>query len=427
MFTLGILVRIVTYCFLAPENNDLHGRVLQFLVDHHALPLVWQEHEAHNPPLYYLLAAPILAWTGSMKMVQLLSLVFSCTTLWVLFRLIQDGGLIENASARLYALLLICFLPQFVMFSLYVSSDALAILLGACLALQTWRYIRRPCWKELLLLAVTLSLGLLTKTVFVVAAPILLALVAWYPRTRRHGWTGLLRADVFLILSLILGGYKFADNAVRYHDPFFNNMDLQDDDWRIAHRQTYRGIASLVDVNLERLLISPFMSPVTDGSYPVMLYGTFWFQHIRESNFIRLGFEKVRYLAWGIFVLALIPSLVFFTGLGGLARDLPGLLRKFDGARAEDLRALMRSTQAMILCLGILMLWITAWRYQEFSAMQGRLLFPWMFGGAVVFSRGVPKGDRGIAARGVRIAIFGLIALFLIYLASEMGALVWKR
>jgi len=210
---------------------------------------------------------------------------------------------------------------------------------------------------------------------------------------------------------------------MRYHDPFFNNMDLEDDDWRVADRQSYRGIGSLIDINLGRLLISPRRSPVTEGSYPVLLYGTFWYQHIRESNLIRLSASRTRYVAGTIYVLALVPTFLFLRGLGKLVRDLPRLVRHFDGARLEDLRGLMRSTAAMILVLGAVMIWITAWRYHEWSAMQGRLLFPWMFGGVAVFAAGVPLTAGGRMGGLLRGAMFGLTSAFLVYFAAEIGSL----
>jgi 4-amino-4-deoxy-L-arabinose transferase-like glycosyltransferase len=418
------LLRIVTYYFLAPENNDSHGSVVQFLVDHHTFPLVGQEHEAHNPPLYYLLAAPILAWTGSMKAVQSLSLIFSLATLWILLKLIYDSGLIPNPSARFYTALLVCLLPQFLFFSLYVSNDGLAILIGATLSLLTWRYVRDPSWKQLLLLALTLALGLLTKTTFVAAFPVLLALVFWHPREKRRGWTGLLRADVFLIIVVALGSYKFLDNAARYRDPFYNNMSTQEG-WHLNHMQTYRGFWSFADINIGRLLISPTVSPTTAGSYPVLLYGTFWYQHIPESNLIALTEPKYRYLGSAVFLIALIPTWFFLTGLGKLALGLPALLQNFDASCEDDLDRLTISVLAMILVSALALLCAAGWQYREWSIFQGRFLFPWFFAGLAAFSAGVPVSSDGAMARILRVGMAILVGLFALYLAAEFARVLW--
>jgi 4-amino-4-deoxy-L-arabinose transferase-like glycosyltransferase len=322
---------------------------------------------------------------------------------------------------------MVCVLPQFVMFSLYVSSDSLATLLGAVISIETWRYVQSPGWKRLLLLGFTLALGLLTKATFVAAIPVLLALVFWVPRARRPGWNGLLRADVFIVIALLLGGYKFADNLVRYHDPFYNPMNRQED-WHLDHMRSYRGFRSFADVNVGRLLISPIVSPVTDGSYPVLLYGTFWYQHIPESNFRGLIASPFRYLGSVIFALALIPTAAFFTGLGKLVRQFPAMLRRVDASQAdadaEVQRRLAISALALILVSQVALLAATALRYHEWSIFQARFLFPWFFSGIAAFSEGFPPAASA-SARILAAAMATLTALFLLYLSSEIALLLW--
>jgi len=314
-------------------------------------------------------------------------------------------------------------MPQFIMFSLYITSDSLAILLGAVLALKTWHYVRSPNWGELLLLALTLVLGLLTKTTFVAAIPVLLVLVYWYPRENRRGWTNLLRADVFLIIVLALGSYKFVDNLLRYRDPFFNNMNLGED-WHLEHMQTYRGLFSFVDINIGRLLISPIASPVTEGSYPVLLYGTFWYQHIPESNFTGLMATNYRYLGSFVFIFALIPSWFFFRGMARLALGLPALIRNFDATREQDKRQLTLSIMALIIVSSLALLTATVWQYHEWSILQGRFLFPWFFAGMGAFSVGFGTG-RGRVTRILQAGILVLAGLSLLFFAGEFSLILW--
>src|ERR1039458_3765981 len=100
----GILLRVVVFVFLAPLNNDDHGEVIKFLVDHGRLANVSELLQAQHPPLYYLLAAPVLKFTGNYKLVQLLSLWFSIGTLLVLHHLIWRAGLIADTRAHTYAM-----------------------------------------------------------------------------------------------------------------------------------------------------------------------------------------------------------------------------------------------------------------------------------------------------------------------------------
>ncbi len=111
-------------------------------------------------------AAPILSASGSLKIVQILSLGLSIASLIVIYQIVFETPLIQAKTARLYSFALICFLPQFIMFTLYVSNDTLAIFMGCLTVLQTYRFIQLHDWKQTLLLAVVLGLGLLTKATF---------------------------------------------------------------------------------------------------------------------------------------------------------------------------------------------------------------------------------------------------------------------
>ncbi len=418
LLSAGIVLRIVTFFYLSPSNSDHHEEVIVYLIRYHALPQIPDVHEAHNPPLYYVIAAS-LWFTHRLKAVQGLSLVFSMATLVVLFRLITRSGLIRARRAQVYSCLLACFLPQFVLFSLYVTSDTLAILLGSLAAIATWRYIRAPSWRELVVLSVVEGAGLLTKTIFVVLIPVLGMLICWYPREKHPGWNALLRAEAFIVIVTLLGGFKFADNLMRYGDPFYSNMDLRQD-WSIAHERTYRGPVSFFDINPSRLVTSPIAGEATTGSYPVLLYGTFWYPHIPDEGSFNHGQRtNLRYVGSVTYVMALLPGLLFFAGLGKLLWGMPALLRTFDASREEDLRKLARTVCALTIAIGILLLDVTAMRHHEWSIFQGRFLFPWFFGGAVAFSAGVEMVSK--YQRAVDLGMGVLIALFIAFFASEIA------
>ena len=96
-----------------PINNDDHGEVVRLLLQRGRTPTLRDTLQAQHPPLCYRLAAPLLRLTGGNKGVQLLSLVCSIATLLVLYYLVY----IQSVRARTYGVLMVCFLPQFVMFS----------------------------------------------------------------------------------------------------------------------------------------------------------------------------------------------------------------------------------------------------------------------------------------------------------------------
>jgi len=419
----GIAVRLLTFWFLAPSNNDYHAGVIQYIVKYRRLPPTLTPHlpQAQHPPLYYLLASPWLAWSGSLKAVQLFSLACSIAALSLLYRLICRERLIESPQARFYSLLLVCFLPQFVMFSLYISNDTLVFLLGAAAVFQAYRYISAPGWKPLVLLSVVAGLGLSTKATFLAFVPPLLILIAVMGWTQIQAPQAILRSLAFLGIVFVLGSYKFIDNYVRYGRVSLNAMDFPS---KPVDTMYYRGPISFVDVNIARLLASPVASPSTGGAYPVLLYGTFWYQHIPESNFTGNAYPRTRHIGVAIYALAAAPSAVFFLGLIALAAGLPRFLKNFR-RHPDAARRLTVYLAAAVWLTCLASLFITVAKYHWWPIMQGRYLFIAMIGGCGIFAAGVEMAERWRPAAVVlEAAMLALACLFLLYFSTEYS-LVW--
>ena len=81
-----------------------------------------------------------------------------------------------------------------------------------------------------------------------------------------------------------------------------------------SHASTYRGIWSYIDVNIFKLIKDPVLTNATSGSLPSVLYGTFWYQYIPESNFIGNRSRPTLYIGSVIYITALLPTLVFILG-----------------------------------------------------------------------------------------------------------------
>ena len=335
LLALGIFARILTFWFLNPQNNDNHFRVIEFLVENGRLPLYTEAFAAFHPPLYYLLAAPFLKVFGTEKAVQFLSLGLSIASLVILYILIYKYGLIRGRLSQLYSFLLVCFLPQFVMFSLYVSNDTLTIFLGALIVLQSRRFIQAARWKEGLLLAIFTGLGLLTKATFVVFVPILLALVVFISIQKESLAKTTWAATAFLAIVLSVGSYKFVDNYIRFHNPFVTPLDQNDfhNEVMIEQMSHYKGLSSFLDFNVIRLIGSPTTlynhnppGTYTVPGYPVLFYATFYYQYIPESNFNK----PFGYLASLIYAAGILPTVVFLVGMVAMGKRSFQFIKTFD-------------------------------------------------------------------------------------------------
>ena len=217
--------------------------------------------------------------------------------------------------------------------------------------LQVVRFVATPTIWQAVLLALLVSLGLLTKATFLAFLPALFVLVAFV--LLRRGYSARKAFAAALALSLLAGGlgsWRFVQNYREVRNPFVSNLD-SGHTWVIAQQSSYRGAISFFDVNLLKLLVSPSVSPKTEGAYPLLLYGTFWYQHIPESNFLVSSSAPFYYLGSVIYVFALVPSLVFVFGLFLLARRLPRFVTTL------RLVAARRPTFAGWLCQRLVSIW----------------------------------------------------------------------
>lgn len=420
----GIITRCAVWIYLDPGNNDKHIDVIKYLVRYKTFPSLETDMLAFHPPLYYWMAAPLFALFASDKVVQLLSLAFSIATLWVLYKIIYRTEMIALRRARQYSFLLACFLPQFVMFSLYVSNDSLTFLLGCLTVLQANRFVGSPDWKQGMLLAIVTALGLLTKTTFLVYLPVLTSAVYLVKfQELRSRSRAVAAALAFLAISGALGSYKYVDNYRRYTKPVMTGMDIPQD-WSEGQKRSYRGLRSYIGFNLRRLILSPTLSPATEGSYPLLLYGTFWYQHIPESNFLAGQVSPYVYLGSAIYIVALAPTGVFFLGLLALVWRFPGFLRACDLQKSEHRRLAVSYIAAALLLVNLALVAATIAKYHEWGLMQGRYLFPALAGGFAVFSVGVGILDKSVyGSRMLQSCIVILIALFGLYFFSEIAYL----
>ncbi|HEV2728921.1 MAG TPA: hypothetical protein VGV15_02720, partial [Terriglobales bacterium] len=422
VLSLGIVLRLVTFIFLDPKNVDGHWLVVAFIAQQGRLPHSGELGQAYHPPLYYCLAAPIYRWSGSFKAVQLLSLMLSILSLLVLYKLVCGSGLIRSSSAQLYCLLLVCFLPQFVLYTLFVSNDTLTIFLGCCLAWCITEFCHSPNYKAIATLMLVGISGLLTKATFLAYLPVLFLLISFI--MFKSGWTvmrSLATAVVILTALVATTSYKEIDNYRQYRRPFISNIDFHPD-WAVRQELTYRGLSSYLDFNFLHLLSSPSYSPSTESAYPLMLYATFWYQHVPESNFVGSAHRPFTWIAFAIYILALFPSIVFLTGTWSLLKRFSGWLRGFSPANPVNRQDLARYAILGMLAgnLGIMLSALA--KYHVWSIMQGRLLFPSIFAILIAFSVGTEEVEHIMAgAAALKSCMFALCILFVGYLLSEIG------
>ena len=163
------------------------GDYNQVLLDHAlsegfpaTLPLHALRYEAYQPPLYYLLAAPIFAISGgNLLVLRLFSVLLGAATIIILYRCLETvfaNKVLLTVGATAFA----AFLPMHVAMNASVNNDSLAelLLVSALLLLLRWlsavfrandtlptrnALLLPGSRRTLILLGVLLGLGLITK------------------------------------------------------------------------------------------------------------------------------------------------------------------------------------------------------------------------------------------------------------------------
>jgi 4-amino-4-deoxy-L-arabinose transferase-like glycosyltransferase len=383
----GVLLRLLLFVPLYPVNNDDHFGVITYFLEHGVLPAADLATQGYHPPLYYLLASPLAAVAG-VRGAELLSLALSLFNLWLLARLAATTELIASESARRHVLAFAALLPQFAVFGLFVSNDALSYPVGTLFILVAFAYVERPTTRMLLALGTMTGVGLLTKGTFLAFVPVTAALVlavAWRRRVPLARAVGL--AALCLAVAMAIGSYKFIENQRRFGRPIVHMLDFPATSMP-RQKGTIQGVRSFVSFDLPRLVANPLDRGVARHSVPTLLYATTWYSYVRESNFRLLRRSGFGLLAPLLCLVGIVPTAL---GLIGLGRVLGGLREVALVPTLPEERYVALGRRVTAVALFLATLGIVVWagvRYDVVSCFQGRLVFPAMFAGLLLMAGG---------------------------------------
>jgi 4-amino-4-deoxy-L-arabinose transferase-like glycosyltransferase len=416
----GILLRVVVFVHMGYLNNDNHLEVIEYVAHQWTPPHAGQFNQAFHPPLYYFLAASLLRW-GNVQAVHGLSLILSIGALLLIAHLLRQLPWI-NEKIQPWCLALAAFQPQFVMFSLFISNDALAIFLAVLIFYQCRRVQVMNSFFNYLLLGIWLGLGLLTKAVFLVfLLPV--ALLVWMTARQQPSTNHQpsLRLAWVVLITMALGCYKYVENFVLFGNPTISNLDL----WLWARNQqpTWIGPQSLFDLNLLKLVSNPVISPATVHSYSLMIYGSFWYALIPESTFRSNLIPPFHRLGSMIYLVALCPTLLMLVGAAriGVAAIRFGFWSLPESDQEERNRLVYEGSLILTLLLNFFLIFAVGWRYDVWSVFQGRLLFPSYFPLLLAFSAGMEWAEASrLLTLTIRCLMIALMALFLAYLMVDV-------
>jgi hypothetical protein len=424
----GIILRLLVLMYAGPNNPDDHFSVIVWIVERGELPYSNAINQSYHPPLYHLLMAPLLAIWKTESAVHAGSFVLSCMSLLVIRVALSHPLVFPHHAGRVIAMAFASFLPQFVMFCGFVSNDTLTIFLGALIFLAMLNYIRVPGWINLLILSALVGLAYSTKGTFLLTAPAVLAIITIrlrsvptrstnpplpaQPIRARPGF--LPAAFAFCAIVTALGCYKYVENYKNFGTPIVHNIDAGGTTYEMQ-MGTYKGWQTLFDINVLKLIRRPILQTNNVFSYPLLLYGTFWYPHIPDSSF-RGNVQGYAWVGSILYSLAIIPTFIF---LWGCARGIIHCGRMI--SHMTDQRLLLLGS-FLLLFTNLAVVFAAGIRYDAWSCFQSRLCFQSMLPAMVIFGTGfesLPR--RGIAMKVIQFICWLTVATCLLYFAIEIG------
>ena len=244
-----------------PDEVD-HFTVIRYIGQHRSLPTTEEEHEAVQPPLYYLASAaltfwipdhvpfatwanadfdlgdpqaplnlllhpaseawPFRGWALAWHLVRLLSVVLGAVTVWAMYHfgreLFPERPEIALGMAALTALT-----PQFLFMTAVVNNDNATTALTALVLWQVAALLRRNDLKaaHLTLLGLLLGLGLLSKSNAIALVPVvgLAILIVWWRQAARPAKILIVGWLIVFGLALIVSGWFYIRNTIHFGDP----------------------------------------------------------------------------------------------------------------------------------------------------------------------------------------------------------------
>lgn len=357
------------------------------------------QYEDHQPPLYYLLAAPVYALTGgSLTALRLFSAALGAGVVLCIYgiaRLASGGVGVVALGAAAFA----AFIPQHIAILAGAGNDSLAeLIVGVGLLLAVWTVTPgaagRPAALPAVGMGLVMGLGFLTKaSTFLLAPVLLLALVLRWRREPDRRWGALLRAGaLFAVPALALGILWWARNVGVYGWP--DVMGLA------RHDAVVVGQPRTADW-ISREGLGAWLA---DGV--ATTFRSFWGQ---------FGWMGVPMPGW-VYLALLAFTVVSYAGLLPLAR------------RARW-RALPPARRDAILLLGaVYVLGIAQFVYYNtaFVQFQGRYLYPALAAFALVYAAGW-HGWGGLLAERLRLPWLRWAPLLVMGgLAGLSGYALWR-
>jgi hypothetical protein len=415
----GILLRVLVFAFMGYFNNDNHIAVIEYVARYWTPPHATQFNQALSPAALLLFSRAVLASGWTARGPELVSALFDRNA--ASHRRSSARPSMDEASFSA-GLLRLGRAPSAIRHVQPVHLERYAGDLSRRADFLSMP-VRpgTPLTERLRSVGSFLGVGLLTKAVFLVFVPPLAMFVGLDGNRQRLlcSQAGV-RLATMLSFAGVLGCYKYVENLLLFSSLMINNLDFAD--WIAEQRPTWTGMGSLLDFNIFKLVGEPIASASTVHSYPLMLYGSFWYAFLTESTFRGNLLETFDRIGSLIYLAALWPTVLMAIGAGRIGASAFKALssRSTSPIASSSERNVFEATVILTLLLNIALVVLVGWQYDVWSVFQGHLIFPAYLGVLVALNSGLEWTESSrLKANLTRCTLASLMGLFLSYFATE--------
>jgi len=233
----GYLAIATAYALVLPwgdmPDESAHFLYVDYLLQERSLPVFTSgggNYEAHQPPVYYLAAAPVVGLVRAAgkgvaaqgRAARLLSVLAGAAVILLTYRIFRRAAPGRPELAELAAGVT-AFLPSHLLVCAAAGNDALAEVFFCAVALALVAMAERePGWRELLALGVGIGLAVLTKVSAIIllgVAPLGLIVASRYWDRDRWARNAARACAIVLGAALVCSAWWLLRNQHLYGDP----------------------------------------------------------------------------------------------------------------------------------------------------------------------------------------------------------------
>lgn len=296
-----------------------HMDYLDYIVTKGSLPLAPEGWQMFQPPLTYILSAPVYAilsrWfdlPAVVKMMVIFPFVYGAAQIEIVYR---TARLVfkERKDLQIIAIIAGTLLPIHIYSFQYFGNEPLAALLSSLLILLSLKLVMPGAKDEksfyFIFMGFLWGLALITKVTALLIAPVLVLVIIYHMKlTRKPVQNSVPPLALIFSISILTAGWYYLRNYLVLGNPFLgvfgHSQMLQ---W--WQDPGYRTWAQLLSFG--RSLIHPVYAGV--ASFWDMLYSTLWLDGINSGFIDVIPWNKYFMVAGAI--LALVPSLFMATAV----------------------------------------------------------------------------------------------------------------